>query len=205
MRKKIELVPEAAKIENDIVKLSPSYLKDLVKNRGALSVLKEYEIPEEFILENTELFEKGTVIGMMNLSEDFIFDAIEIGYFDISDLKDLSMKTYSNLSKVFLKLYPDHLNWNKIMIYLISSGKIKNMEEYLPIIEKYDLWTTISINGDLTSEFIREHKDKLDWKMLCLTQNFSESDKLEFLDHMVDVRSEPPTEEELILNFKDLI
>ena len=201
MRKEVEIIEESVESEeNKKVKLTSSYLKDLLRNRGSLSVLRDYTIPESFILENKELFDKKIVIGSLNLSENFITESLESNYFLIEDLKDLSMTTYAQLSKSFLKLYADSLNWNKIMTYLLSSEQIKDINKYLHVIEKYDLWSCISISGDLPIEFIREYKDKLDWKYLSMTQNFTPDDTIEFIDYIVDVRSEPANENDKLFN-----
>ena len=199
MRKEIEIIEDSIDIESKKVKLTSSHLKDLIINRGLISVLRDYTIPEDFIIKNIELFDKSIVIELLNLSEDFILKSLETEYLSVDDISGLSMATYAGLSKEFLSTYSDNLNWGKVMTYLISSDQISDVYKYLDTIEKYDLWSTISMSGNLPIDFIREYKDQLDWRYLSLTQNFTEDDVLEFSNFIVDVRSSPPSEQNFSL------
>ena len=57
-----------------------------------------YELTEDVILECSDLLDKEVLIQGLDFSEDFLKKAIELEYFDIDDIKELTMATYSNLS-----------------------------------------------------------------------------------------------------------
>lgn len=58
------------------------------------------------------------------------------------------------------------------------------MEKYLFIIKEKGLWNAISANN-LDINFIRKHKEHLDWKTLKLTNYFSDEEKIEFINELL--------------------
>lgn len=189
---KIEIVEE----ENNetIKKITEKELLDLISEKGLLHVVQNYDIPESFILKwgpkNEEFagLNKEIIIEGKYLSEKFIKDAIEIDYFELEDVYKLNMKTYSELSEKFTKLYENYINWERMLLYLCSSEKIEDIYKFEWIIEKYNLWSMISANN-LPVDFIRKNRDKFDWRILSITNKFSDVEKEEF--------------EEVIPNYKE--
>lgn len=155
-------------------------------------IIKNYEISEENLLDSLDLLDKEVLLQGLNLSEKFIRRAIEIEYLEMQDLQNLSMLTYAELSDSFISDYKEHLNWTKIIIYL--STQTNYFWKYLDIIEEKNLWSLISAN-DLPIFFIREHKEKLDWKLLSMTKCFNEEEKEEFSDLIVETKRELTDEE----------
>jgi hypothetical protein len=68
-----------------------------------------------------------------------------------------------------------------MILYLCSSEKIENIENFSSVIEKFNLWTIISAN-ELPIEFIRKNSNKLDWRILSIVNEFTEEQKEEFKD-----------------------
>jgi len=190
--KKVEIIEE--KTIEETVKLTEKELLEIISEDGLLSVLQNYDIPESFILKwgpksvEFDGLDKNLIIQVKTLSEKFIKDAIDIDYFDLEDVYGLNMKTYSELSDKFTKLYENYINWERMILYLCSSEKIKDISKFEWIIEKFDLWSLISANN-LPVDFIRKNKDKFDWRILSITNDFSDDEKVEF--------------EEVIPNYKE--
>ena len=190
--KKVEIIEE--KIIEETVKLTEKELLDMISEDGLLSVLQNYDIPESFILKwghksvEFDGLDKNLIIQVKTLSEKFIKDAIDIDYFDLEDVYNLNMKTYSELSDKFTKLYENYINWERMILYLCSSEKIKDISKFEWIIEKFNLWGLISANN-LPVDFIRRNRNKFDWRILAITNDFSDDEKEEF--------------EEVIPNYKE--
>ena len=183
--------------ENEtLTEMTEKELLNLFKDQGAIEVFKNYEVPEEFLMkwapgdDEFEGIEKEIIIQMLQLSEDFIKSCITLEYFTIEDISELNMSTYSTLSEDFIKEYDEYINWERMILYLSSSEKITNISLYKNIIEKFQLWNLISAN-DLSIDFIRENKEKLDWRILSIVKNFSEEEIQEFKSEIPLVREMP--------------
>lgn len=159
------------------------WLIDLInKGYNTISIINEYDIPEDVILEYSHLFDSTCLILMMDFSENFVIEAIKKSYFSLFDIKDLSMITYSNLSIDFIDKYKEYINWLRMLLYI--STQTNSFDKYESIIESNNLWQMISAN-DLNIEFIRKWKDKLDWNLLSMVRCFSDDEKLEFNNYIV--------------------
>jgi hypothetical protein len=184
--KKVEFLKEE---ENEnVIRITENNFLTIIKNNGVLNTIKEYNIPEEFILKHHELIDKNIIIDSLELSENFINSALELKYFDFSDIGELNMRTYSNLSDYFIKVYDEWINWERMILYLSSSDKIDDINKFKKVIEKFNLWNLISAN-ELPIEFIRENSSKLDWKILSIVNSFTEEEKEEF-SNFLPVREE---------------
>jgi hypothetical protein len=155
-----------------------------------MEVLTNYEVPEDFILKwgpgDSEFngIDKSLVISIMNLSEDFIKAALISEYFNLDDIYELNMITYSGLSEEFINEYENYINWSRMILYLSSSDKIENIEKFESIIEKHNLWNLISANP-LPIDFIRKNKEKIDWKIASIVNKFTEDERVEFNDLII--------------------
>lgn len=191
--KKIEIIETISKEES--VKMTESEILKLIDKEGLIFVLQNYEIPESFILKwgkpnfESEGLPKSIVISMLNLSEEFIEKAIEIDYFEVGDIFELNMITYSNLKEDFINKYDEYINWERMMLYLCSSEKIENIEKFEWIIEKLNLWKLISANN-LPIDFIRRNKNKLDWNIVSIINEFSDDEKVEFEEKIPNFKEE---------------
>ena len=187
--RKIELV-EKKEIE-EVVKLTEQDLLDMISEDGLLSVIQRYEIPESFILKWGVIkdFDKNIIIQVMTLSEKFIKDAIDIDYFELEDVHGLNMKTYAGLSDKFTKLYENYINWERMILYLCSSEKIDDISKYEWVIEKFNLWKLISAN-QLPIDFIRKNRNKLDWRIVSIINNFTDEEKDEFVEDIPNYKEE---------------
>ena len=132
----------------------------------------------------------------MNFSEEFITKAIEIEYLDINDIYELGMTTYSNLSDDFISTYKENINWDRMILYI--STQSDSFDNHTKVIEDKNLWSVISAN-DLSIDFIRQWKDKLDWSYLSMVKNFTDDEKEEFSDYVITpVQKELPED---LVNF----
>jgi hypothetical protein len=145
-------------------------------------IVNEYELTEDSILECTDLLDKEVLIQGLNFSEEFVTKAIEVRYLNTEDIKELSMTTYSNLSDEFIVKYKENINWDRMILYI--STQSDSFDNHTKVIEDKNLWSVISAN-DLSIDFIRQWKDKLDWSYLSMVKCFTDEEKLEFTDYIL--------------------
>ena len=141
-----------------------------------------YELTEDVILECSDLLDKEVLIQGLDFSEDFLNKAIEQEYFEIGDIKELTMTTYSNLSDEFITKYKESINWDRMILYI--STQSDTFDNHTKVIEDRNLWSFISAN-DLSIDFIRKWKDKLDWSYLSIVKLFTDDEKEEFSDYII--------------------
>ena len=141
-----------------------------------------YELTEDVILECSDLLDKEVLIQGLDFSEDFLNKAIEQEYFEIGDIKELTMTTYSNLSDEFITKYKESINWDRMILYI--STQSDTFDNHTKVIEDRNLWSFISAN-DLSIDFIRQWKDKLDWSYLSIVKLFTDDEKEEFSDYII--------------------
>ncbi len=182
-------------------KLDRSWIIELMANGyNTYDIAINYELTEDTILECSDLLDKEVLIQGLNFSEDFITKAIEIKYLGINDIYELGMTTYSNLSDDFISTYKENINWDRMILY-ISTQSDSSFDNHTKVIDDKDLWSIISAN-DLSIDFIRQWKDKLDWSYLSMVKCFTDEEKLEFTDYiMIPVQQELPGD---LINTDDL-
>ena len=164
-------------------KLDRSWIVELMANGyNTYDIATNYELTEDTILECSDLLDKEVLIQGLNFSEEFITKAIEIEYLDISDIYELGMTTYSNLSDDFIYTYKENINWNRMILYI--STQSNSFDKHTKVIEDKNLWSIISAN-DLSIDFIRQWKDNLDWSYLSMVKCFTDEEKLEFVDYIL--------------------
>ena len=162
-------------------------------------IVINYELTENVILECVDILDKEVLLQGFDFSEEFITKAIEIEYLNIEDIYELGMTTYSNLSDEFITKYKENINWDRMILYI--STQSDSFDSHTKVIEDKDLWSVISAN-DLSIEFIRQWKDKLDWSYLSMVKCFTDEEKLEFSDYiMTPVQQELPED---LINTDDL-
>lgn len=172
-------------------KLDRSWVIELLSSGyETYDIVRNYELPEDTILECVDLLDKEVLIQGLNFSEDFVTKAIESEYLDIEDITELSMTTYSNLSDEFITKYKENINWDRMILYI--STQSDSFDNHTKVIEDKNLWSVISAN-DLSIDFIRQWKDKLDWSYLSMVKCFSDEEKEEFSDYIITpVQQEMP-------------
>jgi hypothetical protein len=164
-------------------KLDRSWIIELMANGyNTYDIAINYELTEDTILECSDLLDKEVLIQGLNFSEDFIRKAIEIEYLDINDIYELGMTTYSNLSDDFISTYKENINWDRMILYI--STQSDSFDNHTKVIEDKNLWSVISAN-DLSIDFIRQWKNKLDWSYLSMVKCFTDEEKLEFDDYIL--------------------
>jgi hypothetical protein len=164
-------------------KLDRSWVVELMSNGyNTYDIATNYELTEDTILECSDLLDKNILLQGLNFSEDFITKAIEIKYLDISDIYELGMTTYSNLSDDFISTYKENINWDRMILYI--STQSNSFDKHTKVIEDKNLWSIISAN-DLSIDFIRQWKDNLDWSYLSMVKCFTDEEKLEFTDYIL--------------------
>lgn len=172
-------------------KLDRSWVVELLSSGyETYDIVRNYELPEDTILECVDLLDKEVLIQGLNFSEDFVTKAIESEYLDIEDITELSMTTYSNLSDEFITKYKENINWDRMILYI--STQSDSFDNHTKVIEDKNLWSVISAN-DLSIDFIRQWKDKLDWSYLSMVKCFTDEEKEEFSDYIITpVQQEMP-------------
>lgn len=191
--RKIEIVEEVK--TEEVLKITEESLLDLIGKEGLIHVLQSYDVPESFILKwgppskESDGLSKSIVIAILNLSEKFVKEALEIDWFTLEDINELNMNTYSNLSEKFIRIYEKWINWERMILYLCSSDQIKDISKYEWIIDKYNLWKLISANN-LPTDFIRKNREKLDWRIVSIINNFTDEEKEEFVEEIPNYKEE---------------
>jgi hypothetical protein len=187
------------KIEID-GKLDRGWILELLSNGyTTYDIATNYELSEDIILECADILDKEVLIQGLNFSEEFINEAIKKEYLINDDIYELSMTTYSNLSDEFINKYKENINWDRMILYI--STQSDSFENHTKVIEDKDLWSVISAN-DLSIDFIRQWKDKLDWSYLSMVKCFTYDEKLEFADYIMTPVQKEISEE--FINTDDL-
>jgi len=164
-------------------KLDRSWVVELMANGyNTYDIATNYELTEDTILECSDLLDKNILLQGLNFSEEFITKAIEIEYLDINDIYELGMTTYSNLSDDFISTYKENINWDRMILYI--STQSDSFDNHTKVIEDKNLWSVISAN-DLSIDFIRQWKNKLDWSYLSMVKCFTDEEKEEFTDYIL--------------------
>lgn len=159
----------------------------LAEGMDTYQILMNYPITEEIIAECGDLLDKQVLLLGFTFTEKFIRNSLQNNFFGINDIQNLNMSTYAGLSNQFIEEYHDYLNWNRLIVYLsIQDGAFS---DYISIIEKKNLWKLISAN-DLPIDFIRQYKDKLDWSLLSIAKCFTNEEKIEFSDFIIETKQE---------------
>jgi hypothetical protein len=181
-------------------KLDRSWILELMSSGyNTYEIAINYELTEDTILECTDLLDKNVLLQGLNFSEEFINKAIEVEYLNVEDIYELGMKTYSNLSDEFISKHKENINWDRMILYI--STQSDSFDKHTKVIEDKDLWSIISAN-DLSIDFIRQWKDKLDWSYLSMVKSFTDEEKLEFDNYiMTPVQQELPGD---LINTDDL-
>ena len=174
-------------------KLDRSWVVELMANGyDTYDIATNYELTEDTILECSDILDKNILLQGLNFSEEFITRAIEIEYLDINDIYELGMTTYSNLSDDFISTYKENINWDRMILYI--STQSDSFDNHTKVIEDKNLWSVISAN-DLSIDFIRQWKNKLDWSYLSMVKCFTDEEKLEFADYILTpVQQELPSD-----------
>jgi hypothetical protein len=181
-------------------KLDRSWVIELMSNGyNTYDIATNYELTEDTILDCVDILDKNVLLQGLNFSEDFINKAIEIEYLNVEDIYELGMKTYSNLSDEFISKHKENINWDRMILYI--STQSDSFDKHTKVIEDKDLWSIISSN-DLSIDFIRQWKDKLDWSYLSMVKYFTDEEKEEFADYILTpVQKEMPGD---LINIDDL-
>lgn len=159
----------------------------LAEGMDTYQILTNYSITEEIIEECGDLLDKQVLLLGFTFTEKFIRNSLQNNFFEINDIQNLNMSTYAGLSNEFIEEYHDYLNWNRLIVYL--STQDVSFLNYISIIEKNNLWKLISAN-DLPIDFIRQYKDKLDWSLLYIAKCFTDEEKGEFSDFIIETKQE---------------
>lgn len=172
-------------------KLDRSWVVELLASGyETYDIVRNYELSEDTILECTDLLDKEVLIQGLNFSEEFVTKAIEKEYLNAEDITELSMTTYSNLSDEFITKYKENINWDRMILYI--STQSDKFDNHTKVIEDKNLWSVISAN-DLSIDFIRQWKDKLDWSYLSMVKCFTDEEKEEFSNYIITpVQQEMP-------------
>jgi len=186
MKRKVEIV----EIVEETVKMTKEQLVKELDENGISYFLNNYDVDDEFILENKNLFNKKDFIQNCFLSEKSIKYFIENEFLSKNDIFEMNMSTYGNLSHEFILENSDNINWTRMILYICT--QTDNFDKYEDIIVEKGLFNLISSN-DLPIDFIRKYKEKLDWSKLSMVKYFTENEILEFKDFYVNYSNYNPS------------
>ena len=184
-KKEIKFIDE----ESPILMMTEKSLLREIKLNGVLDTIGKYNVPEDFILRHIKEIGVSDILNILKfnyvVSQEFIEKCIEDEHMEKEFIYELNMNIYSNLNDEFIKKYDDHINWNRMMTYLVSSEQIEDISSFETVIEKCDLWGFISAT-ELSIDFIRKNKDKLDWRFVSFLNDFTDEEKQEFSSYMLE-------------------
>jgi len=186
MKRKVEIV----EIVEETVKMTKEQLVKELDENGISYFLNNYDVDDEFILENKNLFNKKDFIQNCFLSEKSIKYFIDNEFLSKNDIFEMNMSTYGNLSHEFILENSDNINWTRMILYICT--QTDNFDKYEDIIVEKGLFNLISSN-DLPIDFIRKYKEKLDWSKLSMVKYFTENEILEFKDFYVNYSNYNPS------------
>ncbi|MCK9475587.1 MAG: hypothetical protein M0R46_06705 [Candidatus Muirbacterium halophilum] len=171
----------------------------LLENNTIIDIVREYDLTEELILECLDILPIDILCEFYNFSEDFVIKALENESIIKEDIKNFNIQTHINFSQEFIDIYSKYINWSRMILYI--STQSDDFNKYVSIIEENNLWDMISTN-DLPIDFIRKHKDKLNWNKLTIVKKFNDEEIEEFKDYIVkfDINHEYTNQPEYILN-----
>ena len=169
---------------DNVIYINDEGIKEIIELTGILNFVSTHILPEDWLLENISKYDVplDIIFDSQPLSENFIKAALLNGLMVESNISDLSILTYSNLSNQFIDKYSEYIDWKKLILYLSSTDNI-DFDKYLSVIEKCNLWYIISAN-QLPIDFIRAHKDKLSWDIVSITNFFTEEELEEFKSYI---------------------
>lgn len=145
-------------------------------------IITNYKISEDVIFDAWEFLDKEVILQGCDFSQDMVKKLIESNYLEREDIKYLSVGTYINFSKDFISEYKDNIKWDRMIMYIATQSD--TFDEYIDIIEQNDIWRYISANN-LSIDFIRKCKDKLDWRYLSMVKDFTDEEKQEFSEYII--------------------
>ncbi len=177
---------------------SDEEIDNIIDRIGIQKALIEIDIPESYLLKNK--FDKDIILLTIDPSENFLRESLKEEYLSLNDLINVSTKSLSNLSQEFINEYGDYINWNRMMVYLMASDRVDNIEKFEEIIKKNNLWNEISC-CDLPISFIRKYKDDLNWTYLSICKYYSDEEREEFSEYIDGANSK--AKEKMIENLKN--
>lgn len=162
--------------------MNDDLILEKIDNNGLYKTIKQIKIPNDFFIRNYDKIKFEQLwnfieFGDYDIDEIFLEDCIAHEIIQTDKLFDLPMLIYSKLSKEFIDKYSDYLNWDRMLLYIISSSNV-NIFDYEDIIIKYNLWNLVS-TIELPYEFMEKYVDKLVWKLLYLTREEWSDEELE--------------------------
>lgn len=162
--------------------MDDNLILEKIDSIGLYRTIKEIKIENNFFIRNSdkvkfEQFWNFIEFGDYDIDETFLEDCIAHELIQTDKLFDLPMLIYSKLSKEFIDKYTDYLNWNRMLLYIISSNDV-NIFDYEDIILKYDLWNLVS-TIELPYEFMVKYSDNLVWKFLYMTREEWSEEEIE--------------------------
>lgn len=90
-------------------------------------------------------------------------------FIDFIDWSSISYKKY--LSDQFIADYADKIKWGILLKYRRVDDEF--LEKFVHLINDEGLWDMIAKNQKITTEFVKKHKDKLNYMFLAMNLNFT--------------------------------
>lgn len=156
-------------------------LEELLKKiTTSPTFFQNYEVSNEFLL---EIIDDILVLDhyylLYNITPVYTFELetvktlISKGHLELKELEYLTLNTYLNFDKEFITEYQDYLNWHKIILRkanvngLVSFNSLEKKK-----INELNLWSLAS-SFQLEKKFIKKNRQKLDWNIISLTNDFT--------------------------------
>ena len=169
-------------IENS--NLDEEIIKNIVSNP---KFFEQHEVTNEFlmgiiddilVLDQYYLLHK--IVPIYTFTQNSVRTLISKGHLELEELKYLTLNTYFNFDKDFINEFQDYLNWNKIILRKANvTGLVSfNVLEKIKINE-LNLWDLVS-SFQLEKKFIRKNREKLNWNIISITNEFSHDEILAY-------------------------
>ncbi len=189
MATKIEIVRED-EIEN-ILKITEKDIINLLME-DARSILCKYDFSDEYKFEYRNYIHKNIMLET-DLGEDLFNKLMDFGYLTNEDVKSLTTKTYSNISKERLETLYEFIDWNKYILILVNDIDI-NVDKLFEVsknINHKTFWNILSTIS-LPIDFLKEYKDRINWGIFFTTNTITNDIMLEFSDIFAENESGEP-------------
>lgn len=186
---KLEIEIVEKQQENKLL-MTRSQVENFIQQNGLYQLITDFNIDESNLYSLNKFYTKQEFLQLLKsgkyaISEDLINTMLDDDYLEKNDLSELAMNIYANLSKEFINEYSEFLDWNRMMVFLSCNEEISDFSDYIDIIEEKDLWNIISSN-QLDIDFIRAHKEKLNWRLVSFLNDFTDEEREEFKENILE-------------------
>lgn len=171
-----KLTPIEAEISNDLTTESRSFteIQEMLLE-DPVDVLLKCDFSDEQLLRYLD-FIPVEVMLEQNISDTLLHELLLVNYLSPDDIKDLSMKTYSNLSDLTIGKYKDYINFEKLGLYLIADNNfdVNKYESFLSDERSHEFWEAFS-TMHLSIDDLDKYQKNINWDLFFTTNLLSDA------------------------------